>query len=59
MEQICQSSLPPIQGLGTIVEKRVGRMEEPQGGEQSCDLLSSGYDMIIALMSSLRLWVPV
>lgn len=59
MEQIYQSSLPPIQGSGTIVEKGVGRMEEPQDGDQSCDMLSSGYDMVIALMSSLRLWVPV
>ena len=42
--------------LYTEIDRAVGRMEEPEDGDERCEMLSSGQDTLTALMSSLQLF---
>lgn len=44
--------ISPLQGPGNTADDGVGRKEEPEGREESCDLCSSRQDTAVTLMSS-------
>jgi len=43
---------------GSILDKEVGRVLDPEGGKKGCGLLPSGQDVAAAIVSSQQLWSP-
>lgn len=43
--------LPASARCGDIEEDRAERMQEPEAGEECCERLSSGHEVVIALLN--------
>lgn len=46
-------------GPGNIMEKRAKGAEDLGDGEDCCEILSSRYNIVIATINPLWLWIPV